>query len=144
MTAEAASIEFPEPTDDERTSAMLAQILQAFLGFIPPLVILVIKSKSRYVRFHSLQALLWQLISTAAFLLGFVLFFILMFVSIATASPGGKSVPAAIFLFPLVWLLFIGQYVTTIVLAIRFGFECSKGKWSQYPFIGKLALRLSK
>jgi uncharacterized Tic20 family protein len=144
MTVEATPPEFPEPTDDERTSAMLAQILQAFLGFIPPLVILVLKNKSRYVRFHSLQALLWQLISTASFLVGFVVFFILMFVSIASASPGSTGVHMTLFLFPVVWLLFVGQYVTTIVLAIRFGWECSKGKWSQYPLIGRLALRLSK
>ena len=51
----------PIPTDDERTSAMLAHILQIFGNFFAPLVILIVKRRSYYVRFHALQALLYLL-----------------------------------------------------------------------------------
>jgi hypothetical protein len=50
------------PTEDERTMAMLAHLLMAFTGFIGPLVIFCVKQNSRFVRFHSLQALIWHAI----------------------------------------------------------------------------------
>src|SRR5260221_14749850 len=50
------------PTEDERTMAMLAHLLMAFTGFIGPPVIFCVKQNSRFVRFHSLQALIWHAI----------------------------------------------------------------------------------
>jgi uncharacterized membrane protein len=37
---------------------MLAHLLQFFAGFIPPLVIYLVKRNSRFVAFHAMQALL--------------------------------------------------------------------------------------
>ena len=124
---------------------MLPHILQVFGGFVPPLVILLVKRDSRYVRFHSLQALIYQVIALVVIAIGFVVFFIIMFTSIATAAQhNSKEIPQAFLLFPLVWLLFMGQYLVGIVLAIIFGIQCSKGKWTRYPLIGQLAQRWSK
>ena len=49
------------PTQDERTFACLAHLLQFVGWFIGPLVILVLKRESRFVVFHAVQALLWQI-----------------------------------------------------------------------------------
>jgi hypothetical protein len=38
----------------------------------------------------------------------------------------------------------MAQYGLGILLAIIFGWQCSNGKWSRYPLIGRLALRWSK
>ena len=137
-------LELPAPTEEERTSAMLPHILQIFGGFVPPLVVLIVKRNSRYVRFHALQALIWQLIATAAIIIGFVSFFIIMFASIASVAPNSKEIPKGFFFFPMVWLLFVGQYGISILLAIIFGWQCSNGKWARYPIIGRWALRWSK
>lgn len=133
----------PEPTEEERTSAMLPHILQVFGGFVPPLVILIVKRNSRYVRFHSLQALIWQVIATVTIIIGFVSFFILMIATIPAAAQNKNEMPKAFFLFPLIWLMFLGQYGISAILAIVFGWQCSNGKWSRYPLIGRLALKWS-
>ena len=129
------------PTPEERSSAMLPHILQVFGGFVPPLVILIVKRNSLYVRFHSLQTLIFQLIATALVIVGFISFFIGMFASIASIPPNSKQMPKAFFFLPLIWLLFLFQYGLSILLAVVFGWQCSEGKWSRYPLIGRLAAR---
>ena len=52
------AISVPAPTQDEKTMAMLAHILQIFTWWIGPLVIFLVKQDSKFVRFHALQALL--------------------------------------------------------------------------------------
>ncbi|MCU1286586.1 MAG: hypothetical protein JWO13_2936 [Acidobacteriales bacterium] len=137
--------EFPEPTDDERSSAMLPHILQVFGSFFAPLIIFLVKRNSRYVRFHALQALIWQVLATLATILTFIGFFVAMFMSFSSMPQGPNApVPKALFFFPLIWLVFMAQYAISILLAIVFGIQCSKGRWSRYPLIGGLALRWSK
>ena len=48
------------PTKDECTMAMLAHLLQVFSGFIGPLIIFIVKKDSKFVKYHSLQCLIWQ------------------------------------------------------------------------------------
>src|SRR5258708_23310496 len=62
MASQAVVTGLEAPTEDERTMAMLAHLLMAFTGFIGPLVIFCVKQNSRFVRFHSLQALIWHAI----------------------------------------------------------------------------------
>ena len=50
------------PTQDERTMALLAQVLQIVGWWIAPLVIFLIKRESKFVSFHALQALLLQIL----------------------------------------------------------------------------------
>src|SRR5438067_7517059 len=54
------SNELYDPTPDERTYATLAHALQMTGWFIGPLVILIAKSSSKFVKFHALQALMLQ------------------------------------------------------------------------------------
>ena len=52
----------PEPTADEKTMATLAQVLQIIGSWIAPLVIYLLRRESKFVSFHALQALLWQVV----------------------------------------------------------------------------------
>ncbi len=122
---------------------MLPHILQVFGGFVPPLVVLLVKRDSRYVRFHSTQALIFQVIALVVTIVAFVSFFIAMVATIPAAQ-NSKEMPKAFLFFPLIWLAIMGQYGIGIALAIIFGWQCSNGKWSRYPLIGRLALRWSK
>src|SRR5260370_4760442 len=62
MASQAVVVGLEAPAEDERTMAMLAHLLMAFTGFIGPLVIFCVKQNSRFLRFHSLQALIWPAI----------------------------------------------------------------------------------
>ena len=136
--------ELPVPSEDERSTAMLPHILQVFGSFFPPLVILLVKRKSRYVRFHALQALIWQLIATVLTVIAFVGFFIGMMMSMTSMPQGANAQPPkALFFFPVIWLLMMGQYAICVVLAIVYSIKCNRGQWSKYPLIGQLALRWS-
>src|ERR1700751_1558085 len=99
-------------TDDERTMAMLAHLLMAFTGFIGPLVIFCVKQNSRFVRFHSLQALIWHAIYLGVIFVFMVLFFVVMMTSLIhnPAEPHSQAPPPFFYLFPLVWLGFMGGW----------------------------------
>ena len=66
-TQQPALTALPPPTQDERTMAFLAHLLQVFTGFIGPLIIFCVKQDSRFVKFHALQSLVWQLCYMALF-----------------------------------------------------------------------------
>ena len=48
------------PNQDEKMTAMVAYVLQIFTWFVGPLVIYFVKRDSRFVKFHALQALIFQ------------------------------------------------------------------------------------
>ncbi|HLW78398.1 MAG TPA: DUF4870 domain-containing protein [Terriglobia bacterium] len=138
-------VQLPVPQQEERTLAMLAHILQVFVGFIAPLVILVVKRQSRFVSFHAVQALLWQVIYFVIAMLAMVAWFAVVF-SIALAHSGSSSnpQPAEVFLaFPLMLLFLMAGWATGLVLAIVYGIKASNGEWAEYPLIGRWARRLT-
>jgi uncharacterized protein len=132
----------PVPTEDERTMAFLAHLLQVFTGFLAPLVIYCVKQNSRFVKYHALQSLVWQLCYMALFLVGIMIFFVAMFATVlqTASSAHGHAPPQpspAVFLFlPLIWLLFIIGWVTNLVLGIMYGIKANRGEWAGYPIIG--------
>jgi hypothetical protein len=136
------------PTEDERLFAMLAHLLQLFAGFIPPLVIFLVKKQSRFVAFHALQALLWQIAYFLLIMLGMAIFFVSMFGTLLHQLPKGTSnnaPPVGLFLgFGAVWLFFMIGAVVNLVLAIVFSIKAYGGKWSRYPIFGGLARRFLK
>ena len=134
------------PTHDERTFAMLAHLLQLFGGFIAPLVIYLVKRDSRFVAFHALQALIWQAIYFVVSMVGVVVWVALIIGTIATHPHSGPSngPPVALFfVFPLIWLFFMGGWVVTLILAIVYGIKANQGQWAMYPIVGRWALRLA-
>ena len=73
---------FEEPTADERTLALLAHLLMAFTGFIGPLVIFCVRRDSRFVKFHSLQAVYLVLVFA-----GMAVFFVVILSSLIHNPP---------------------------------------------------------
>jgi uncharacterized Tic20 family protein len=112
-------------THDERTWAMLAH-LSALLGYIvvlgqyiAPLVIyLVYRERSRFVAFHALQALYFQL--------ALLLLWIVVFIA-ALVTCGLGAVCAVV---PLVLNL-----VFVLIAAIR----ANNGEWYELPLVGAMA-----
>ena len=133
-----------EPTQDERTIAVLAHVLQVVGWWIAPLIIFLTKRESRFVSFHALQALLLQIAYMALSAAFMGLWFVGMFVMMAHA-PAAKNAPPPLGLFVLmatVWLGWIGMWVMTLVVAIVYAVKASRGKWSEYPLLGRLSRRI--
>jgi len=72
-----------ELTQDEKAYAGLAHALMISTWWIGPLVIFLMKRSSRFVSFHALQALLWQIIFTLLYIGGMVSLFGVMFATMA-------------------------------------------------------------
>src|ERR1700739_5113145 len=119
------------PTGGERTMAMLAHLLMAFTGFIGPLVIFCVKQNSRFVRFYSLQALIWH-----AIYLGLVFVFMAVFFGVMMTSlmlhppePHSQAPPAFFFLFPFVGLAFMGGWLVNVILGVVYAIKSNRGEW---------------
>ncbi len=141
-----------EPTQDERTFATLAHALQLAGWWIAPLVIFLVKKDSRFVRFHALQALLWQACYMIFWLVVVALWMAVMFSFIlhlpqglhpAPATPPAPP-PAFFVMFPLIWLGAMGGWVITLLLAILYAIKAGRGEWAGYPVLGGLARRMLK
>jgi uncharacterized Tic20 family protein len=91
MASQAGVVGLEAPTEDERTMAMLAHLLMAFTGFIGPLVIFCVKQNSRFVRFHSLQALLWHAVYLGVIFVFMALFIVVMMTSLIHNPPEPHS-----------------------------------------------------
>ena len=133
-----------EPSADERTLAMLANLLMAFTGFIGPLIIFVVKQNSRFVKFHSLQALLWHAIYMGLIFLLMAVFFVATFSSLIHNPPqphNNQAPPAGFFVFfPLIWLTLLGGWVLNLILGVVFAIKANRGEWATYPIYGKWLL----
>jgi uncharacterized Tic20 family protein len=104
------------PSKDDCTMALLAHLLGIFFGFIPSLVIwLIKKDDSPFVSLEAKEALNFQI----TLIIGYAIAFALTFVIIGA------------FLFPLLWIL-------NVVFCIIAAVSSSKGQAYRYPF----ALRL--
>lgn len=103
---------FPVPTEDERTLALLAHVLQLVSGFIGPLIIFVIKRHSRFVSFHSLQALIWQAAYACLGILAAIGWLIVILTSgvLGSSANHANQPPIAFFvMIPFLWLFFDGR-----------------------------------
>ena len=136
-TIPAAPTTLPEPTQDERTMAMLAHLLQLFTGFLGPLVIYFVRRESRFVVFHSMQAVFWQL----ALALGFVLIVLLIFLGDDLHPSPRLDLTVGI-----VWLsamAIICIIPMTLLLVGVFAIKAWRGEWAEYPLIGSLARHMA-
>lgn len=108
----------PLRPDEERTWGLLAHIGTLVLGFIAPLVVLLVQGeKSAKVREHSVESLNFQITAFIGYVVSWVLTFI--FIGFIT------------------WFL---VWVAAVVFAIIATIAASKGEAYKYPF----ALRLVK
>jgi uncharacterized membrane protein len=142
-TPAAPASPFYVPSQDERTFATLAHALQMPGWWIAPLIILLTKKDSKFVKFHAAQVLLLQALHVAVIVTVMVIFFAVMFGSIASAANSGTAKPeppAALFAFlPLMWFAMFGMYVLILVLTIMYSIKAGKGEWANYPVLGQLA-----
>lgn len=139
-----AAIQSDAPTSEERTFAMLAELLQLFSWIIGPIIIYFVKRDSRFVRFHALQAVLWQ-----AFLVVFyIVFFVIVIAGFVATIPRNGGTPPNPSAFPFVILLclygFMGlTWLTTMIVSIYFAVKAQNGDWASYPLIGRLAKKMA-
>jgi len=132
------------PNPDERTLAMLAEVLQLFTWIIGPLIIYLVKRDSRFVRFHALQAILWQLLV----MLGYIVSFLVLVIGIFATVPKGGGVPSHNEPFSLVLLFAIYGlmgllWLATVIASIYFAVKAQSGAWATYPLIGRAAKSMS-
>jgi len=147
--AEAASdsvIVPAETTQDDRTMAVLTQVLQVVGGWIAPLIIFFIRRQSRFVSFHSLQVLFLELVYMAIYVVLVVVWISSIgLVIIRTHGADNHPFPAALFIvLPLLWLALMGLWVVRIVIAVVYAVKAGRGEWAEYPVLGGLARRVLK
>ena len=136
------------PTQDERVMAALSHVsaLLPFMGVISPIVIWVTqKEKSRYVTFHALQALVYQLMMIVAWFIGmgcymcsfFSLFLAIPFASSSQTPSSGYPFADIAFLIPFAafGVIFIGGLVF-IVYGVVGAIISFQGKPFRYLLIG--------
>jgi len=116
QTYDNAPLNAPVVSPDDKTLAMLAYILGIFTGFLGPLVLwLVKKDQSKFVAFHSLQALLLHAVVTIGYIISSVLF--IVFVGFLTMPVFG---------------------LLGLVFSIIAGLAANRGEWYDIPVIGKI------
>ena len=99
------------PTSDEKTMAMLSHILTLVAGFIPPLVIwLVKKDESKFVGENAKESLNFMI----TLIIGYIIAIVTMIIGIG---------------FILVFVLWIGQLILVIMATIK----TNDGKIYRYP-----------
>jgi uncharacterized membrane protein len=135
-----------EPSQDERTMALLAHILQLVGWWIAPLIIFVVKRESRFVSFHALQAFLLQLFYMIVMGVFMVLWFSTFFLTLAHHGGSSNAAPLPVFfvLFPLIWLGFMALWAMMLVIGIVYGIKAGRGEWAEYPVLGPLSRRILK
>ena len=137
-----------ELSQDEKAYAGLAHALMISTWWIGPLIIFLVKRNSRFVSFHSLQALFWQIIFTLLYLAGVILMFATMFGTMAS-MPQGKTVnapfPTVFFvMMPVFWLIMMGGFALTLTLGIIYCLKAMRGELARYPLIGSWAERIAR
>lgn len=99
------------PTSDEKTMAMLSHILTLVAGFIPPLVIwLIKKDESKFVAENAKESLNFMITLFIAYIVAFILMFILIG-------------------FLLITLIWVAQLIFVIMATIK----TNEGKIYRYP-----------
>jgi uncharacterized Tic20 family protein len=136
----------PDPNEirsDERLISLFAHLSLFLGGLLLPIIFWATnKDKSKFITFHSLQAL-WFHIAFIVLLIAFV--FILVFVMIiggiglgafAGGGSGEMSAFMLIIIFAFYGLLFLGIFAG-YGYSIYMGIKAYKGEFVMYPVIGK-------
>ena len=134
-----------ELTQDEKAYAGLSHALMLSTWWIAPLIIYFMKKESRFVRFHAMQALLWQVVFGVLQFAVMGMFFAAVFSSVLSThgKPQSDQFPVGIFLtMPLIWLVMMGGFAISLTLAILYCLKAMRGEWAEYPVIGRWARRI--
>src|SRR3954451_10333119 len=99
-------------TQEDKTMGMVAHLLGLF-SFLGPLVIYLIKRDSRFVSFHALQQVFFQLLVVAVEII------------LAVTIVGILLVPVV--------------HIAALVVAILAAVKANNGEWYEYPVVGAWA-----
>jgi uncharacterized protein len=146
MEAEPPNPNSSTPTADEKSMAMLSHLLMIFAGFIPPLVIYLVKRESKFVAFHAMQGLLWHVLMFILQFFGIAGIMVSMFLTLPRVPQkpdAANPFPFAFFgFFGVFWILFMVLWMINMILGIVYCIKASRGEWAEYPFFGRLARRI--
>lgn len=134
---------FTEPTSDERLLAMLSHLSIFLGGIILPIILWATqKDKSKYVSFHSLQAILYHL-AFAVIIIVFVFFMVFMLIvsgiGLSGFAESGQSGEMPVFMIIVMVVLYGGIFLLAfsgVGYAIYLGVKSYQGKLIKIPVIG--------
>jgi len=134
---------FTQPTSDERLLAMLSHLSIFLGGIILPIILWATqKDKSKFVRFHSLQAIFYHL-AFAVIIIVFVFFMIFMLIvsgiGLSGFAKSGQSGEMPVFMIIVMVILYGGIFLLAfsgVGYAIYLGVKSYQGKLIKIPVIG--------
>jgi uncharacterized Tic20 family protein len=133
------------PTSEEKVLAALAHgsVMLMFFGPLGAVIIWAIqRTKSKYVRYHALQAMGYQTFSFWVWMVVIFLFMLLFFgviillTAITSDSPSSTPPDAIFFIQPLFMLFIFGLWGLLFLFGFIAAVFCMMGKDFRYPLIG--------
>lgn len=107
----------PAVKDDEKMFALLAHLSPlACLAFIGPIVAMLVKSDSEFVKYHAIQALVFQAVMVVGILL----------INVVTCGMGGM----------------LG--ILPVIGSIYVGIQAFNGSWDGYPMLDSIGRPAAK
>lgn len=129
---------------DEKLVALFCHLSLFLGGIVLPIIFWAInKEKSKFITFHSLQAIFFH-ISYIVIIIGFTVFFIFGGMSFgllfAGATKHSSSGPSVVFLIAMIafYGLFFVLIFGVIGYSIYMGVKAYQGKLNKYPIIGNI------
>ena len=135
----------PPVTRDECTLGMLAHILQIFSWLIGPGIIFLVRRDSKFVRYHALQVIFFQLLLMMVWAASLIALFAGVLVAVARRGDASFT-PAAAFPILMIVVIWGGgalTWVLNLVLGIVYGLRANNGEWAGYPGIKYLAAKVA-
>ncbi len=132
-----------EPASEEKILALFSHLSIFLGGIVLPIIFWAInKDKSRFVRFHSLQAIFFH-IAYVVILVALIIILVMVGIGLGILSAGtfaaGKD--GGVFIL-IAMIIFYGFIFLSIFVFIGFGIyvgvKSYKGELSRYPVIGKI------
>ncbi|MCX7878911.1 MAG: DUF4870 domain-containing protein [Ignavibacteria bacterium] len=129
-------------SQEERLLSLFSHFSIMFGGFFVPLIFwLINREKSKYVSFHSLQALWFQIVYVI-FILSFVVVFLIVFFAVGSGTGmfGGKNEmpPIMIIIMVIFYILLFVVIFGAMGYALYAGYKSYKGAFVKYPVIGNI------
>ena len=140
-----AAVAPPPVTRDECTLGMLAHILQIFSWLIGPGIIFFVRRDSKFVRYHALQVVFFQLLLMILWAASLIAIFAGVFLAVSRRGETGFT-PAAVFPILMIVVFWGGGALTwdlNLVLGIVYGLRANNGEWAGYPGIKYLAAKVA-
>ncbi len=141
----------PEVTSDEKLLGLLSHLSIIFGGLLVPFIIWTTqKEKSKFVRFHSLQAIFYHLSFTVLVIFFVFLMLFVMIISgvglgvFADTHNYGKNSGPPVFFIIIMIAFYAGIFLFAIggiAYGIYLGIKAYRGYLTKVPFIGKIIYR---